>query len=141
MSVIPRQARDPLAIVSGTSKKSFAKKVAYLETFLYLCGIKLEIMRIRGSEIVENFCKKHADAKDPLGHWVEHVKMAKWTNHNELKTSFPSADYVGNRRYVFNIKGNNYRLIAVVIFIEGKITIKYMGTHAEYNKIKNIETI
>ena len=97
-------------------------------------------MELRGKEIIGDFCKKHVDATTPLEHWVEYVKMANWTNHNELKASFPSADYVKGR-YIFNIKGNNYRLIAVVVFINGIITVRYLGTHAEYNKIKNIEAI
>ena len=95
-------------------------------------------MEIRGKEIIDNFCKKHADAITTLEHWMEYVEMAKWTNHNELKASFPSADYIKGR-YIFNIKGNNYRLIAVVVFLNGIITVRYLGTHAEYDKIKNIE--
>ena len=98
-------------------------------------------MELRGKEIIEEFCKKHADAIEPLSQWVEYIEMAKWTNHNELKASFPSADYIGNKRYVFNIKGNNYRLIAVVVFALDKFTIRFMGTHAEYDKIKNIKEI
>ncbi|MCL2028033.1 MAG: type II toxin-antitoxin system HigB family toxin [Bacteroidales bacterium] len=98
-------------------------------------------MEIRGKEIIEDFCRKHADATTPLEHWVEYIEMAKWTNHNELKASFPSVDYVGEKRYVFNIKGNNYRLIAAVVFVLGRLTVRYVGTHAEYNKIKDIKTI
>ena len=48
---------------------------------------------------------------------------------------FPSADYVKNGRYVFNIGGNNYRIVAVVIFIGGVMNIRFVGTHQEYDKI------
>jgi mRNA interferase HigB len=98
-------------------------------------------MEFFGREIIEDFCKKHADATTPMEHWMEYIEMANWKNHNELKASFPSADYVGNRRYVFNIKGNNYRLIAIVTFFAGRFEVRFMGTHAEYDKIKNIKTI
>lgn len=98
-------------------------------------------MEIRGAKIAEDFCNKHADAAEPVEQWVAFVKRAQWKNPNEMKVDYPSADYVGNGRYVFNIKGNNYRLITLVIFANGVITIRYMGTHAEYDKIKNIETI
>ena len=96
-------------------------------------------MEIRGSDLIEDFCKKHANAVDPVTRWLDVVEAAQWKHHNELKADFPTADYVGKGRYVFNIKGNNYRLIAVVVFIKGRITIRYIGTHAEYDKIKNIE--
>lgn len=62
-------------------------------------------------------------------------------NYNELKALFPSADYVGNSRYVFDLKGNNYRLVVLVIFINSRMQVEFCGTHAEYDKIKNIENI
>ncbi|MGV8135475.1 MAG: type II toxin-antitoxin system HigB family toxin [Mangrovibacterium sp.] len=52
-----------------------------------------------------------------------------------LKQTFPSADYVGNARYVFNIKGNGYRIVTVVVFIAGTLAIRFVGTHEEYDKI------
>ena len=98
-------------------------------------------MEIRGSDIIEIFCKKHADVAEPLAKWVNMIESAEWTSHYDLKSDFPSADYVGKRRYVFNIKGNNYRLIAIVVFFEEVIDIRYIGTHAEYDKIKDIERL
>jgi mRNA interferase HigB len=56
-------------------------------------------------------------------------------NHNELKQAFPSADYIGGARYIFNIKGNGYRIVAVVVFVAGTLTIRFVGTHNDYNKI------
>lgn len=52
-----------------------------------------------------------------------------------MRKDFPSADYVGNQHYVFNIKGNNYRLIVVVMFMPGLVYIRWVGTHKEYDKI------
>ena len=98
-------------------------------------------MKIKGSIIIEEFCKKYTDITEVIAKWVEVVSNAKWTNHNDLKTSYPSADYVGNKRYVFNIKGNHYRLIVVVIFIAEIVEIRYISTHAEYEKIKDIQNI
>jgi len=73
------------------------------------------------------FATKHSNVLNPLNNWIERVESAKWSNHNDLKADFPSADYVSNNRYVFNIKGNNYRIIVVVV--------RFAGTHAEYDKI------
>ncbi|MDE6696037.1 MAG: type II toxin-antitoxin system HigB family toxin [Muribaculaceae bacterium] len=55
--------------------------------------------------------------------------------------SFPSADYVGNQHYVFNIRGNRYRLIVVVKFTIGRVFIRFVGTHEEYDRIKDCSTI
>ena len=98
-------------------------------------------MEIRGSDVIEIFCKKHTDVFEPLIKWVDIVEKAQWKNHNDLKADFPSADYVGKRRYVFNIKGNNYRLVTIVVFFEGVIDVRFVGTHSEYDKIKDIENI
>lgn len=73
--------------------------------------------------------------KNPLNRWIETVQEAKWKNHADLKKMFPSADYIKNGRYVFNISGNNFRLVTVVIFIGGVVNIRFIGTHAEYDKI------
>ena len=98
-------------------------------------------MNIKGSIIIENFCRKHSDVIDALVRWVEDVSNAKWTNHNDLKADYPSADYIGNKRYVFNIKGNHYRLVIVVVFIAEIVEIRFIGTHTEYDKIKDIQNV
>ena len=81
------------------------------------------------------FAKKHSNVLKPLNNWIERIEQAQWSNHNELKLDFPSADYVSNNRYVFNIKGNNYRLIVVVVFFAGELNIRFAGSHSEYDKI------
>ncbi|PRD49041.1 type II toxin-antitoxin system HigB family toxin [Sphingobacterium haloxyli] len=87
------------------------------------------------------FSRKHTDSINPLNKWIKTVKEYEFVNHNELKALFPSADYVGNNRYVFNIKGNRYRLVVLVIFINGRMQIWFCGTHPEYDKIKDIKNI
>jgi len=92
-------------------------------------------MRIRNSVLLDKFIDKHADAESALQQWINVVGKAKWKSHNELKMDFPSADYVGKERYVFNIRGNNYRLVVIVLFVEQYLRIRFIGTHAEYDKI------
>jgi len=92
-------------------------------------------MIIANKELLDDFVQIHAQAAKPLNKWVEDVRRAQWKNHAELKSVFPSADYVKNGRYVFNIGGNNYRIVAVVIFIGGVMNIRFVGTHSEYDKI------
>ena len=57
------------------------------------------------------------------------------TNQNELKADFPSADYITNNRFVFNIKGNSFRIVVILIYFAGELNIRFAGTHAEYDKI------
>lgn len=98
-------------------------------------------MRITGSEKLEALCRKHADAKPAIEKWVQEVRSAQWKNHADLKNDFLSADFVGNDRYVFNIKGNRYRLVIAVVFVRGNVFIRFAGTHSEYDRIKNIQNI
>lgn len=77
----------------------------------------------------------HSDAEVPLERWYNIARHAKWKNLNDMKQDFPSVDYVGNQHYVFNIHGNDYRLVVVVQFTPGRIFIRWVGTHAEYDKI------
>jgi mRNA interferase HigB len=67
--------------------------------------------------------------------WYEKVKAADWKSFSEMKRTFNSVDSVGNDRYVFNIKGNQYRLIALIIFKVRTVFILFAGTHADYDRI------
>lgn len=98
-------------------------------------------MKLLHYKLLKDFWKKHRDSEEPLKRWVEIIEHSQWKSHNELKESFPSADYVGNDRYVFNISGNKYRLITVVVFFQGYLYVRFVGTHSEYDKIKDIKII
>lgn len=92
-------------------------------------------MVIANKELLDDFVQMHAQAVKPLNKWVDEVLSAQWSSHAALKAMFPSADYVKNGRYVFNIGGNKYRIVAVVIFVGGVMNIRFVGTHSEYDKI------
>ncbi|MGZ3919768.1 MAG: type II toxin-antitoxin system HigB family toxin [Bacteroidia bacterium] len=81
------------------------------------------------------FWKKHPDSETPLKLWFKKSEQAKWKNINDLKKDFSTADYVGNDRVVFDIKGNKYRIIVLVFFTGQKMFIRFVGTHEEYDKI------
>ena len=98
-------------------------------------------MKILFPEKIEEFERSHAAARDALERWSSIIVNAEWRDHADLKHDFPSADYVGNNRYVFNIKGNNYRTVVLVVFFAGTVAIRFIGTHSEYDKIKDIKTI
>ena len=93
-------------------------------------------MQIIGEGTLERFCGTHADLRGPADDWLDAVRSSTWRNPHELKNSFPSARLLAEGMVVFNLKGNRYRLIAIVDFEDGTILIERIGTHAEYSKWK-----
>ena len=63
------------------------------------------------------------------------MEEAEWICISDVKADFPDADYVGNQHYVFNIRGNRYRLVVVIKFTIGRVFIRFVGTHKEYDKL------
>ncbi len=92
-------------------------------------------MVIIARSAITSFCLIHPDATDALLRWYMVTSEADWNNFNELKSTYSSADFIGNDRFVFNIKGNNYRLIALLFFNTRTVFIRFIGTHSEYDKI------
>jgi mRNA interferase HigB len=77
----------------------------------------------------------HPDVYQPLMNWYETVKEADWANFRDIQQTFNSVDYVGNDRFVFNIKGNKYRLIAMIFFDKRTVFIRFIGTHSDYDRV------
>lgn len=77
----------------------------------------------------------HGDSQAALERWYYIAENAEWKNLADIKADFPATDYVGNQHYVFNIRGNKYRLIVVMKFTIGHVFIRFVGTHSEYDKI------
>lgn len=98
-------------------------------------------MRIVTYKRILEFSIKHADSEIPLNYWYHTVTSKNWENINDLRQDFNTVDYVGNHRFVFNIKGNNYRLVAIISFNAKKIYIRFIGTHPEYDKIIDIKKV
>lgn len=97
-------------------------------------------MRIIAKSTLKKFWEGHPDAEQPLKAWHDEAKKAEWDSFQDIKNQFRSASILGNDRVVFNIKGNDYRLIVLILFRRGKAFIRFVGTHKEYDKIdaKNI---
>jgi mRNA interferase HigB len=81
------------------------------------------------------FGLEHPDVYQPLMDWYNIVKEANWRNFHDIKQTFNSVDSVGNEHYVFNIKGNKYRLIALIFFDKRTVFIRFVGTHSEYDDV------
>ena len=93
-------------------------------------------MIIISKRIIHQFIRSVTRSKEPLLNWYIKTKENDWANLADVKKVFKATDYVGNDLYVFNIGGNKYRLIARIFFSVRTIYIRFIGTHAEYEKIK-----
>ena len=99
-------------------------------------------MIIIGTELVEKYLTSHAGhkgikaARSQYEAWFDIVSGAEWRNPEEVKASYPKASILKASRVVFNIKGNDYRLVARVQYQAGVLAIRFFGTHAEYDKMR-----
>jgi mRNA interferase HigB len=96
--------------------------------------------------ILKEFGQKHPDAETGLEKWYDDTKRANWKNFADVNRTFNTVDGVGNDRYVFDIKGNQYRLIVLIIFkvrngmhrynnSDHSVFILFVGTHKEYDSV------
>ena len=92
-------------------------------------------MRIIARRTLREFWEKFPEAEIPLRVWFNEMKKSEWKNFNQLKQQFGNASVVSNDRAVFNIKGNNYRLIAAVDYEKQILWIRFIGSHKRYDKI------
>ena len=78
---------------------------------------------------------EYRSAEEPLKAWLAEVQSAEWTQPSHIKDQFRSASVLKNRRVVFNIKGNDYRVVVAVAYRFGAVYIKFVGTHEQYDAI------
>ena len=92
-------------------------------------------MRVIAKKILREFWARHPDCEQQLKAWFQEAEEANWKNPNDIKIDFPSASLLKNNRIVFNIKGNHYRLIVKINYDFGMVWVRFIGTHAQYDKI------
>ena len=92
-------------------------------------------MRIIGRRILREFWEKHPDATIALQTWFQDVEHSAWISPADIKAVYRNASFVANNRVVFNIKGNHYRLVVLVVYQHGVVYIRFVGTHEEYDRI------
>ena len=83
--------------------------------------------------------KPWPEARQAVCDWYDLADAARWTSPNEIRSSDPTASTLANRRVVFNILGNRFRLVVKVDYVEQKLFIRFFGTHDQYNKINAAE--
>jgi mRNA interferase HigB len=92
-------------------------------------------MRIIALRTLREFWQKRPDAEIPLRSWYAEASRADWRKPSDVKAAYRSASLVANNRIVFNIKGNDYRLVVAVHYDRGAMFMRFVGTHAEYDQI------
>jgi mRNA interferase HigB len=93
-------------------------------------------MKIVSVKILKDFWADNPNSEQHLKAWVDEVKQAQWLQPADIKGKYRSASVLKNRRIVFNIKGNDYRLIVAVAYKFGAVYIKFIGTHQQYDAIE-----
>jgi mRNA interferase HigB len=98
-------------------------------------------MHIISFRKLREFFEKDPNSKVALQDWHKRASKADWDNFSDIKKTFNSVDSIGNSRFVFNVKGNHYRIVALLMFQIKRVYIRWVGTHKDYDKIKNIDKI
>lgn len=92
-------------------------------------------MRVIAKKTLRDFWIRHKDCEQQLKAWYREAEDALWTGPEDIRSDYPSASFLRDNRVVFNIKGNKYRLIVRVNYSYKIVWIRFVGTHAEYDKI------
>ena len=92
-------------------------------------------MRILSKSTLRVFWERHPDVEQSLLAWYAEISDHDWRGPNELRADYPSVSILGDGRTVFNIKGNNYRLIVRFNYVKQMCCVRFVGTHAEYDKV------
>ena len=97
-------------------------------------------MRVIAVSTLRAFWERYPDAEQPLTAWYEEATSANWSQPADIKAQYRSASVLKNRRVVFNIKGNDYRLIVAIAYKLQIVYVKFVGTHKEYDAV-DAETV
>lgn len=99
-------------------------------------------MRVIALKTIRQFYARHPEAEPALKAWTQEARNASWKSPQDIKNRYSSASFLGSNRVVFNLKGNEYRLVVSVAYRFEAVYIKFIGTHAQYDAIdaQTIET-
>src|SRR5437764_11145695 len=93
-------------------------------------------MQVIARRTLKELWARHRQAEGPIRAWLAVATHARWANPSEIKRQFgTTVDFVGDNRVIFDLGGNKYRLIAHVSYPFGRVLIKFVGTHAEYDRV------
>jgi mRNA interferase HigB len=93
-------------------------------------------MKLLKTNLLHKFIKKHASSKSAILAWHDEVTREDWSTPQDIKNRYRSADFLHDNKVIFNIKGNHFRLVVQVKYVNKVVLIEWVGTHAEYNRKK-----
>ena len=96
-------------------------------------------MNIISKRTIIKFYEKYPNSKTALEVWYSDAKKSIWTTPDDIKRVYSSASFLADNRVIFNIKGNDYRLIVHIDYLRKFVRVKFIGTHNEYDKIDALE--
>jgi mRNA interferase HigB len=92
-------------------------------------------MRIIARKTLREFWQRHPDAEHALKAWYHDTKQAAWATPDDIRQVYATASFLAHNRVVFNIRGNHYRLVVAINYAYQIVYIRFIGTHAEYDRI------
>ena len=92
-------------------------------------------MRVVSRKVLRDFWEEHPAAEQPLKAWFAEATKADWKGPADIKARYAHASIISSDRVVFNVGGNNYRVVVVVKYRFGMLYVRFVGTHAEYDRI------
>ena len=93
-------------------------------------------MDIVNVDVVDRFARRHRDVAQRLEGWKDQVTNARWSTPHDAQREMSGVTPIGGRRLIFNIKGNQYRIVAVVNYVFGTVRVRFIGKHSEYDDIE-----
>ena len=90
-------------------------------------------MRVVGKKILNEFKRRHADARSHVDAWISEAEEAEWESPRDIKEKYVTASFLADNRVIFNLKGNSYRLDVKVSYVTKVVFVKRIGTHREYD--------
>lgn len=93
------------------------------------------MMNVIAKKTLRQYWQQHPDTEAALKEWHHIAEKAAWQKPSDVVEAIPNARFIGNDRFVFKIRGNNYRLIVKILFPFRQIYIRFIGSHAEYDQI------
>jgi mRNA interferase HigB len=98
-------------------------------------------MRIISFKKLREFVETDPNARVAMQDWYKRTSKANWDNFSDVKNTFNATDSGGNTRFVFDVKGNHYRIVAKIAFNIKTVFIRWVGNHNDYVKLKNIDKL
>ena len=92
-------------------------------------------MRIIALKTLRLFWEQHPDARQALQAWYGDAKRTTWTTPADIRTAYHNASFVGHNRVVFDIRGNQYRLVVAINYAHDSVYIRFIGSHQDYDHI------